>query len=228
MKPPPKNFFSHLSLELGNLFFPPTCSICNAPNTDFLCKHCLGLLQQSCYPHGHFISRFGDLVFCSSRYTKEASLLIASLKYHRNYPAAQWIAKLIYPLLESTIPYSRLQDSVFIPVPLSLQKKFSRGYNQCELMVDVLSRMTGLPKDFQSLKRHTIFVDRDQIGRSRKERENNLSCQFEWVGRKTYPSVLLIDDICTTGKTLFECRQAIQKSNPQCFVQPIVFAHPEG
>jgi ComF family protein len=228
MKPLLKDLFSHISLEIEHFFFPPTCSICNQPNTEFLCKDCLVQLQKSIYPQGSFTSRFGDLVFCSSRYTKEASLLITSLKYRRNYPAAQWIAKMMYPLFETQIPYSHIHDSVLIPVPLSLHKKYSRGYNQCELIVDILSRMTGLPKDYSSLQRRVLWTDRDQIGRTRKQREENLSCLFNWVGGKSYPTILLIDDICTTGKTLFECRRAIQQHLPHCNVHPIVFAHPEA
>jgi ComF family protein len=223
-----QKILTHLKTEFLHFLFPPSCSICNRPSTDFLCQECFQKLQESKYPHHQFISRFGDRIYCAARYSQQASTLITSLKYQKNYPAAKWIAAFLLPILESIIPFSYLQDTILVPVPISMQKKFSRGYNQCEMIAQSLSSMTGIPCDTRSLQRKSFFLDQDQIGLSRKQRESNLTCQFIWTGKQIYPSIVLVDDICTTGKTLFECRRAIQEKNPACEVFSIVFAHPEG
>jgi competence protein ComFC len=219
---------TQIKTEFLHFLFPPSCSICNQPSTDFLCQECFQKLQESKYPHHQFISRFGDRVYCATRYSQQTSSLITSLKYKKNYPAAKWIATFLLPLLESVIPYSHLQDTILVPVPISMQKKLSRGYNQCEMIAQSLSSMTGISCDTKSLQRRSFIFDKDQIGLSRKQRESNPTCQFTWVGKQIYSSIVLVDDICTTGKTLFECRSAIQEQNPECEVVSIVFAHPEG
>lgn len=228
MRTTPQKILTTIKTEFLHILFPPSCSICNQPSTNFLCHDCYQKLQESQYPHQQFISRFGDRIYCASRYSKQASHLITSLKYQKNYPAAKWIAAFLLPLLESIIPYSHLQDTTIVPVPISMHKKLSRGYNQCEMIAQSLSSITGIPYDSNSLLRKPYVFDKDQIGLSRKHRESNPTCQFIWSGKKIYPSVILVDDICTTGKTLFECRKAIQEKNPTCEVTSIVFAHPEG
>ena len=159
---------------------------------------------------------------------REAASIVKSLKYSRNFPAAMWIAKILLPVIESIPEVSFRQDNtVILPVPVSLQKKISRGFNQCEIFGEELSRITGIEMDKNALRRRVFFKDKDQIGLERSQRETNPACKFEIVCSKEISSVLLIDDICTTGKTMYECKKAIKEIYPDCHVTMAVFSHPQ-
>ena len=96
-----------------------------------------------------------------------------------------------------------------ISVPLTDKSRRERGYNQCELLADELSRHLGiehkkdiLVKIYETRKQHTI---------SSVFRKGNLSGVFEVnnpaeVEGKT---ILLVDDISTTGETFNECSKML-------------------
>jgi ComF family protein len=202
--------------------------VCGKPNADYLCKNCYKSLVASKYPNYHFVTHFGDKVYCATKYSKESASIVKSLKYSRNFPAAKWIAKIILPVIESIPEISRHQeDTVIVPVPISFQKRMSRGFNQCEIFGEEISRITGIKMDKDILRRKLFFRDKDQIGLERSQRETNPACKFEVICSQDISSVLLIDDICTTGKTMYECKKALKETYPNCYVNMIVFSHPQ-
>jgi ComF family protein len=87
-----------------------------------------------------------------------------------------------------------------VPVPLYKAKKRRRGYNQAESFAKALGRAWNLPvnKDLVYRVRNTT----PQKGLSTKERKENLEKAF-CKGKSTirYNTVLLVDDIYTTGST---------------------------
>ena len=96
-----------------------------------------------------------------------------------------------------------------IAVPLTEKSRRERGYNQCELLAEELSKHLNLEhrkgvllKIYETRKQHTI---------SSVFRKGNLSGVFEVnnpseVEGKT---VLLVDDISTTGETFNECSKML-------------------
>ena len=211
-----------------NVFFPPSCVVCKKPASNFLCETCKQLLAASQFPNGQFVSRFGDKIYCSTKYSKEAAGMVKSLKYARNFPAAEWIAKLLLQLIENTPSITNdFKQITLVPVPISFQKQISRGYNQCDIIGRYLAKFTGFQLNKTLLKRKKTLADKDQIGLAQWQRETNPTCKFEAFATQEINSVLLLDDICTTGKTMYECKKAIQNIMPQCQINMIVFSHPQ-
>lgn len=94
-------------------------------------------------------------------------------------------------------------------VPVTKAKKQNRGYNQCELLAKALGRELDLPVFDHALVR--LF---DTIDLHRAESINRKGCVFgvfdakeDLVKNKT---LLLIDDVVTTGATLNECTKMLQ------------------
>lgn len=226
----PKKAFQFLL----DVLFPPTCSICGKPNSQFLCDECKQAVNDACYPNNHFVSHFGDKIYCSVRYTKKVSKLVTSLKYRRDFPAAKSISCFLIPVLEQLSQECDIEEAILIPMPVSKQKALSRGYNQCQLIGEEVAKATGLPFIPDLLERQWRWKDKDQIGLSRDKREKNTSCSFvvqpkyQVKGTSFSPStIILIDDICTTGKTMYEGKKAIINAYPSCKVIQIAFSHPE-
>jgi len=97
-----------------------------------------------------------------------------------------------------------------LPVPLHWRRERSRGYNQAAALARVFAGRTGLPMRANVLKRRRATKPQTSLGR--EDRRENVREAFvvrhpNAVRGKT---VLLIDDVCTTGATLEACARALK------------------
>lgn len=102
-------------------------------------------------------------------------------------------------------------EPVLCPVPLHWIRKFSRGFNQAEL----LARVVGEARRWEvcSLLRRTRWTG-SQVGRRREERLRGVQDAFAVRSGITLPPhVILVDDLSTTGATLNECAKALKTAS---------------
>jgi ComF family protein len=105
------------------------------------------------------------------------------------------------------IVYAYRADLV-VPVPLHFWRRFRRGYNQAELLARVIARRAGLPVDTRTLLRRR--AGRRQLGLTRRERRRSLAgCFAARSGRARGRTILLVDDVVTTGATLEACARTL-------------------
>jgi ComF family protein len=99
-------------------------------------------------------------------------------------------------------------DSLVVPVPLGEARLRSRGYNQAALLARGYADLRGLRLAPKALRRWRETGT--QVGLSPAERRANVAGAFEanprLVGGQT---VILVDDVCTTGATLAACAAAL-------------------
>jgi ComF family protein len=103
---------------------------------------------------------------------------------------------------------AKMTRAVIVPVPLHKNKLKERGFNQAEELATGLSKLLSLKVDSQSLKR--IRPTRPQFGLSRRQRRLNLEGAFAASKALSGKEVLLVDDVLTSGATLYECSRAIE------------------
>ena len=98
---------------------------------------------------------------------------------------------------------------LMIPVPLHPQRLRERGFNQALLLVKELSHRTGIPYRKGILKKRIPTLP--QVNLSGAEREKGLKGAFHLAGGKEVEgrSVLLVDDVYTTGTTVNECSRVL-------------------
>lgn len=105
------------------------------------------------------------------------------------------------------------QTDLIIPTPLSRQRRGERGFNQAELIADKVSRSTGIKVDAKSLARklHTAI---HRQGMDKRGRELSVINAFEVARPKLISgkSILLVDDVFTSGATTSSCAKALKKS----------------
>jgi ComF family protein len=95
-----------------------------------------------------------------------------------------------------------------IPVPLNSHRRRERGYNQSALLAFFLTLQTGLPSIPSALQR--IRNTRSQVGLTAEERHQNLDGAFSArADRISGRTVLLLDDVMTTGATLRNAARAL-------------------
>jgi ComF family protein len=136
--------------------------------------------------------------------------LIRSFKYEGDAVLAADLASVMsigWSALTDHMPASRV---ILVPVPLHNSRKRLRGYNQSELLAKELSSIMAVPVVKEALKRQIPTRTQQALGRA--ERLENVRDAF--VGKSKIlqdKTVVLIDDVCTSGATLAACAEAALK-----------------
>ena len=111
--------------------------------------------------------------------------------------------------------YSDVSFDYVTYVPMTLWKKRKRGYNQTELLAKEIAGRMNVPCKCLLKK---IKKTKAQQGSTSAERKKNLSGAFdlcvyeETIKGKT---ILLVDDVKTTGSTLNECSKILKKNGAE-------------
>ena len=127
-----------------------------------------------------------------------------TIKYRRNVGLADSIAVQLVGFVHSL----RWDIDLILPVPLGRQRLKERGYNQVGLMARPLAYELGL-----MYKPNAVWKSREtrsQVGLTVSQRRENVSKAYQAdpsvVNRK---SILLMDDVATTGSTISACTEAL-------------------
>jgi ComF family protein len=134
------------------------------------------------------------------------------LAIHRfKYQNARILAR---PLAEAMAVRLKAPDTLtlLVPVPLHYKRLRERGYNQSELLSVELAGRFKLEVDHAALERVLNTFPQARIPDA-GERHRNLAGAFavrssQIKGR----SVIIVDDVCTTGATLESCAAALRQS----------------
>jgi ComF family protein len=243
------------SSSLFSILFPSDCRICSSPLTNIarlpVCEPCLaqlvpleGLLCRLCGEklfHSTAESEDGDLCgICrrtEPRFRRAAAFgayegalreLIHLFKYKGTKPAG----KLLGSLLHQAVTGMALPDAlIVVPVPLWSGKRNARGFNQAEAIARTFM-------DFQtsgSIQLDTSILIRtretaSQTGLTRHQRRANVRGAF--AVRKAEKvkgrSVLIVDDVMTTGTTAGECARVLRRAGAkEVFVATVARATKE-
>jgi ComF family protein len=145
-----------------------------------------------------------DTVYTFGSYEATLRGLIHLFKYNQVRP----LAKPLAALLARAIPREHRFD-VIVPMPLHWKKRWSRGYNQSELLANEVARRWGVPVS-KIVRR--IKSTAPQAGLSNSKRRLNVRGAF--AARKSVKGlrVLLIDDVLTTGATASACARVLKRA----------------
>lgn len=133
--------------------------------------------------------------------------LAIQLKYGRKVAISRTMAKYMAPLVQGSD-----REPVLIPIPLHRSRFWSRGFNPSALVARELSRRLDLPWKTMALRR--LKRTPPLKGMSPQQRRRAVAGAFRVadpaaVAGKT---VILIDDVLTTGSTAETCAPALQRA----------------
>ncbi len=205
-------------VALLDLLMPPACAACGRGGS-LLCPRCLNGLQVPSRPADRFLAPdagvvVGDalaLAVAAFAYEGPMRRALAALKYTGASRLAPILARAAAPAFRDLFALSG--QATLVPVPLHVERRRARGYNQAELLAKQLSRLTGAPlADVLERARST----RKQHWLNRLARLHNLRGAFGLRNGAVVPStVILVDDIITTTATLEACASVLRKAGCQ-------------
>ena len=103
------------------------------------------------------------------------------------------------------------KPQTIIPVPMHWIKKNRRGFNQSELLAKRIGKLTGIPVLSHAVRK--MKNTKDQKGLSGQERRTNLKNVFEVKEELSgVQSVLVVDDVYTTGSTMDEISRTLKRA----------------
>lgn len=219
-----------LAKNFINLIYPLHCASCKKPldpeNGDAVCGHCIGSVKRNPAPYCIHCGRSVDTAGCVcddclrskpafskaySAYIYEGRLkeLILQFKYNGKSALAGSLSGLISDFLYDNSDILEGVDVITF-VPIGADRMAKRGFNQSKILAKNLSDSYGIPMaDHLRKTKHT----ENQNELSRDQRLSNLDDAFR-VKEGADPrglTILLLDDVMTTGATLNECAKALLK-----------------
>lgn len=136
--------------------------------------------------------------------------LIHDLKYNNYQSIGTLLGKAIATQIQQSNRYT--QFDYIVPLPLHYKRVKQRGYNQSELIATEVSRQLGVPLNTTNVYR--IRNNESQTQKSLTERIENVKDLFALYDSTLFANktILLIDDVITTGSTIIACCKALQNS----------------
>ena len=216
-----RRWFVRSVTPVFNLFLEAKCPLCGRSTAKALCLDCQRQANRCRSSHPAQTWQ-GDLpLFAWGIYKGTLKRAIAALKYENQPQIARllghWLGEawLTHALnWKSQVTTTQRSGSPWVvPIPLHPNKLGQRGYNQAALLAESFCAVTGLPLARKGLVR--IRQTTAQFSLTEKERQRNLAGAFQ-IGqafKRRHPnaSVLLLDDIYTTGSTVRSAAKTLQR-----------------
>jgi len=206
-----------------DLLFPKYCVGCNKEGT-WLCSQCQGkiiLIKKPTCPNCLTLTEKGQ--FCPrcrkntsltglivAAYYKEGPLkeAIHTFKYDGVFDLAKDLGKILVGVLKER---NLAKKFVIVPIPLHYKRQAKRGFNQAELLAQQVQNDFGWEINKALVRnKQTQKTQAELSGAARRKNVKNI---FSWQGGEELKnkSILLIDDVYTTGATLNECAKILRQ-----------------
>ena len=202
----------------GRLLFPADiqCAVCSGEQGmgqgSCICEACQKKLPFDEQAHSCFGLSYGAAFV----YRAPVSDLIRGLKYHNR----RYLAPELGRHMANRARELGLKADAVIPVPLHSGKLKARGYNQSALLAREIAENLGLPycDGILRLKR-----TESQTGLDESLRMENVTEAFALKEALPYKNILLVDDVITTGATLYHCAKVLK----ECHITGLTAARAE-
>lgn len=211
---------------LKNNLLPPYCTLCLAPTAtkalcdgcyhdlpwldNKQCSRCALPLETTDSICGGCLKHQPSFDHCKAlfKYRSPIDTLISQFKYEGNLA----IGELLTTMLVSHLSNCSMNPApdLLIPMPLHSSRLQERGFNQAGILANALSKHFAIPLDHHLCKR--VRATRHQMGLNARVRKKNLRNAFSCTRSITDKSVVIVDDVVTTGATVNELASTLRRA----------------
>ena len=216
--------------KIINLIYPQVCGICGKINNKTICSKCniqlkkqekMGILTKEKLEENslEMEKHFEELMYIF-KYEGQIRELILDYKFNeKSYMYKTFVNFLLKnkKIFENIKKYDKI-----IPVPISKKRYKERGYNQSLLIAKEISMQISYETNNNiklELVNNCLIKTKNIIEQSKlnkEDRQHNIQGVYTLKNGSilTNKSILLIDDIYTTGSTVNECSRVLQQAKP--------------
>ena len=203
--------------KILDILYPRRCPVCGDITGGFgrmICPDCLHKLSfvrspvcKKCGVKNLVVQPTHGIALLN--YDETARHSMAQIKYNNKREYLDFYGTALTARYGRTI--RRMQADALVPVPVHATRKKTRGFNQAEILARVIGKKLGIPVIPEMLVRNKKTLPQKDL--SAAERLKNLSGAFA-AGAipEGIRSVILVDDIYTTGSTIEACARALRAS----------------
>lgn len=196
--------------------FPRTCLECGKPGKYF-CMACLNRIQA---PPPFELENVGKVIAVSSYYEPSIRKAVRQLKYHHSRDLKKELIELMYRAMGQHLDTLPPQTEI-LAIPITEKRRRWRGFNQSEILARELSKKLNLPFSHGLLKIREIRPQTEI--KNRKERLENIKDAFAITpGYTPSNTIMIVDDISTTGATLNEAGRVLKQAGAKKIVGLVI------
>jgi len=202
------------------MIYPQTCRECGCLITpkEIFCLKCISNIKP-------IVARFLPInkthslkVFAASIYQKPVKSLVLK-KFYKDPLASKQLGQMIMQFT----PIKKENIDVIVPIPLHWTRYAKRGYNQATIIAKEIGQSTDKPV-IKLLRRRKKTKFQSML--APQDRQDNVYEAFclHWFYKKRYrdliedKTILLVDDLCTTGVTLQSAAKILMKYKPKSVI----------
>lgn len=197
----------HLLNTALDVLFPPRCIACGCAGSLF-CARC-----QAAIPAPPAMREPGSPLAewrASAEFGGAIQKAIHAYKYKNQRRMAIPLAERLIHVLEA----SAWRPTLITAAPLHESRLRERGYNQAALLAERLARAASVP--FRSDIICRVRATRPQVGLNARQRLQNVADAFEAHRAVAGETIVIVDDVYTTGATLRACAHALRTAGAAC------------
>ena len=186
--------------SLRFLLFDDTCSYCHKKldREGYICSKCLEKLKRKAFLKNK------DNFYYIFIYEKEIRQIISDYKLRNRKDLAKDIAFLIKKPILQLIEKEKID--IIIPVPINEEREIERGFNQIETLLEYLDIKYKKIERIKNTKHMYSLKDKEKREKSvEKAFKNSLNLENK--------NVLIVDDIVTSGATIYSMSEELKKDN---------------
>ncbi len=190
--------------------YPERCNLCSKVThlgSYPICRDCKQEIKEA-YIKKTFnesIHFLGSVV----EFTPITKKIIHKLKYKKKEIVAKILAREIF---NRVIKKKKIHIDFVLPVPINKHRRFFRGFNQTDLIAIELSKLIKCKCNRLNLIR--LKDTKTQTKLDKSQRKENMVGVFELLNPIIFnnKSILIVDDVITTGATIESCREVLLKN----------------
>lgn len=201
---------------LLNLIFPPKCIFCANIldiNTEiYICGDCykkIPFVEETNASFNKGFNYYDDMI-CVCKYSGIIKDALRRFKFSNKPAYAKTFSLLLLQKLKE-MTNGHVFD-IIISVPLHKQKELARGYNQSYLISKEISRGLGICEQSAVLKRIRNTDSQSRLEKNMRLTNVKDAFMVNNAAAVTGKTILIIDDILTTGSTLNECCRVLKQA----------------